>query len=134
MLLNYKKLTIPLLLLTMVFIASCEKDAGEGGSSSITGNVHTTDYNATFLIVQGEYPAADEDVYIIYGDETSYGDRVKTSYDGRFEFKYLREGKYTIYTYSDDTTLSGKSVVSVAAEITKKKQTVDVGQIEIKKN
>lgn len=121
-------------LFSMFTFAACEKDAGEGGTSSITGYVHVTDYNATFLVVQGEYPGADEYVYIIYGNDISYGERIRTTYDGRFEFKYLREGKYTIYTYSEDTTLSGQSVVSVQAEITDKKQTVDVGRIDIKKN
>src|SRR6187402_1441935 len=95
---------------SVLALSSCEKDAGEGGTSSITGYVHVTDYNATFLVVQGEYPGADEDVYIVYGNDISYGERIRTGYDGRFEFKYLREGKYTIYTYSEDTTLSGNSV------------------------
>jgi len=114
--------------------AGCEKEPGEGGTSSIKGYVHVTDYNASFQIIQGEYPGSDEDIYIIYGDDVSYGDRIRTGPDGKFEFKYLREGKYTIYIYSEDTTLSGSSVVSVPAEISDKKQTVDVGTIEIKKN
>ena len=122
------------LLGTVLLTAGCEKDPGEGGSSSITGYAHMTDYNATFQIIQGEYPARDEDIYIIYGNEISYGDRIRTGPDGRFEFKYLREGKYTIYMYSEDTTLAGITVVSVPAEITDKKQTVDVGTIHIKKN
>ncbi len=113
---------------------SCEKDPGEGGTSSIKGYAHMTDYNATFQIVQDDYPAFDEDVYIIYGDDISYGDRIRTGPDGRFEFKYLREGKYTIYMYSEDTSLAGKVVVSVPAEITDKKQTVDIGTINVKKN
>ena len=126
-----------LLFLTLsigLLFSSCEKDPGEGGNSSIKGFVHVTDYNASFVIVQGEYPGADEDVYIKYGDDISYGDRIKAGSDGNFEFKYLREGKYTIYLYSEDTTLSGKSVVSKTIEITSKKQTVDAGQFEIKKN
>lgn len=118
----------------LLLLAGCEKDPGEGGSSSITGYVHVTDYNATFLIIQGEYPGADEDVYIIYGDDISYGDRVRTGPDGRFEFKYLREGDYRVYVYSDDTTLSGKSVVTVEAEIKDKKSTVDIGTLNIKKD
>jgi hypothetical protein len=115
-------------------IVSCEKDPGDGGNNSITGYVHVTDYNATFLIEQGQYPGADEDVYIIYGDDISYGDRIRTGPDGRFEFKYLREGKYTVYVYSEDTTLSGNSVVKVPVEIKGKNKTVDTDTIHIKKN
>src|SRR5688572_889040 len=114
--------------------SGCEKDPGEGGTSSIKGYVHVTDYNASFLIVQGEYPGADEDVYIVYGDDISYGERIRSGPDGKFEFKYLREGKYSIYVYSEDTTLSGNSVVLVETEITDKKQTIDVDTLHIKKN
>lgn len=117
-----------------IIFTGCEKDAGEGGSSSIKGYVHVTDYNASFLIVQGEYPGADEDVYIKYGDDVAVGDRIQAGPDGRFEFKYLREGKYTVYVYSEDTTLSGNSVVSKVVEVTDKKQTVDAGTFDIKKN
>ena len=124
---------IALAMLASGLFQSCEKDPGEGGNSSIRGYVHVTDYNSTFLVVQGEYPGADEYVYIIYGNDVSYGDRIRTSPDGTFEFKYLREGKYTIYVYQDDTTLSGQSVVARNIEITGKKQTVDAGRIDIKK-
>ena len=120
--------------IALLTLPGCEKDPGEGGNSSIAGYLHVTDYNASFVIVQGEYPGADEDVYIIYGDDISYGDRIRSGPDGRFEFKYLREGKYTVYAYSDDTTLSGNSVVSIPVEITKKKQTVEIDTLHIKKN
>ena len=49
-----------------------------------------------------EYPAPDQDVYLIYGSEnTFYDDDVKTSYDGSFEFRYLQKGDYQIFAYSD---------------------------------
>jgi len=130
----FKKATLCLAILLGTIFSACEKDAGEGGSSSVKGYIHVTDYNASFLIVQGEYPGADEDVYIIYGDEVAIGDRIKAGPDGRFEFKYLREGKYTVYVYSEDTSLSGNTVVSKVVEVTDKKQTVDAGTLEIKKN
>ena len=51
----------------------------------------------------GTFPAADEDVYIIYGDHVSPDDRVQTNYNGEYEFLYLRPGKYTVYAFSSDT-------------------------------
>lgn len=129
-----KKSFLVLTVLSSLLLNSCEKDAGEGGNSSIKGYVHVTDYNASFIIVQGEYPGADEDVYIVYGDDVAPADRMQAGPDGMFEFKYLREGKYKIYVYSEDTTLSGHSVVLKDVEITSKKQTVDAGTFEIKKN
>ena len=127
-------IAVSLLFSMLLGLNGCKKGPGEGGNSSIKGYVHVKDYNATLVILQGEYDGADEDVYIIYGDNPTYGDRIKTGADGVFEFKYLRKGSYTIYAYSDDTTLAGKVAVSKIVEITDKKQTVDAGTIEIKKN
>ncbi|MCX6271460.1 MAG: hypothetical protein NTU44_09625 [Bacteroidetes bacterium] len=120
-------------ILFVMLLTTCEKDPGIGGNSSIKGYVHVTDYNATFLYIQGEYDGADEDVYIVYGDEIGYSDRTRAGSDGKFEFKYLRKGQYKIYVYSEDTTLSGKVAVIKNVEITGKKQHVDAGTFEIKK-
>ncbi len=123
---------LPILL--VLFTLSCQKEAGEGGDSSIHGYVHVTDYNASFNYIQGEYDGVDLDVYIIYGDDISYGNKTKSGPDGKFEFKYLRKGSYKIYTYSQDSTLSGIAVVSKDIEITEKKESVDAGTFEIKVN
>jgi hypothetical protein len=117
--------------------AACKKGPGEGGEASIRGYVHVEQYNAFFTVLTGEYAGADEEVFIIYGDDVSYGDRLFASYDGRFEFKYLRKGKYKIYVYSEDTTLSdtvGVIPVVREVEITEKKQVVDAGTFVVKHN
>lgn len=88
-----------------LFLTSCEKDAGEGGTSTIKGRVMVYDYDASFQARQDTYPAFKEDVYIIYGDDRStYDDKFETSYDGTFEFNFLRKGKYKIFAYTKDTT------------------------------
>lgn len=113
---------------------SCKKEAGEGGNSSIRGKVWVINYNSTFTSINGEYVGADEYVYIIYGSDVSYGDRTKTNPEGEFEFKYLREGNYTVYVYSKDKTRvspSGTTAVKVNTNISKKKQVVDLGTIVI---
>lgn len=88
-----------------VILFSCKKDAGDGGNSTISGNIKKDiRVNLTNpLPLRATVPAADQDVYIIYGDHTSPDDRVQTNFDGNFEFLYLRPGKYTIYTFSKDT-------------------------------
>ncbi|MFN5223094.1 MAG: hypothetical protein ACK5DJ_02825 [Bacteroidota bacterium] len=107
---------------------SCEKGPGEGGSSAIVGNVEVDDFQ------NGEtYPGVDEDVYLIYGDDITYSERIKSSFDGRFEFKYLREGSYTVYVYSDTLTAAGSTAVKKSIEITGRKQEVDAGTFQIKK-
>jgi hypothetical protein len=121
-------------------ISSCKKPAGEGGNSTITGKVHVKDYNSTFTVLNSEYDGPDLDVYIIYGDDATYGNKTKTNPDGIYEFKYLRPGKYRIYAYSKDKEAyqSGNYYAPLKAEyqdveISKKKQTVEVPTIEINK-
>lgn len=85
--------------------ASCKKEAGDGGNSSIKGKI-TRELRVVLNnpgTAVGTFPAADEDVYIIYGDHVSPDDRVQTNYDGEYEFLYLRPGKYKVYTFSKDT-------------------------------
>lgn len=119
-------------ILISIFVCSsliaCEKGPGEGGTSSIIGRVEIDDFQ------NGEvYPGVDENVYLIYGDDISYSERIKSSFDGRFEFKYLREGSYTVYVYSDTLTAAGTTAVTKSIEITGRKQEVDAGTIQIKK-
>jgi len=123
---------LPLLFLSTLF--SCSKEAGEGGNSTIYGKMTTYNYNAEFTNLRGVYPSADEDVYIIYGSDRSYSERVRTNYEGVYEFKYLRPGDYTIYAYSKDSTLTLVSeMVAVIRKvtITENKQTVEAEEMKI---
>ena len=125
---------IKLFILFSVVLISCKKDAGDGGTSTITGKVHVTEYDSDFQNVKADYPGADVDVYIIYGNKTTPDDNTKTGPDGDFTLKYLREGDYKIYVYSDAETASGQTTVTKDIKITGRKKTVDAGIIEIKKN
>ncbi len=130
------KKIIYLVSFTMVLIAffsSCKKEPGEGGTSTITGKVFCKNYNSTFTVLKEEYYIADEWVYIIYGDDKDYSDRVLTCYDGTYEFKNLRPGKYHIYSYSKDSTLQTQNAIGIVkdVEIKKNRQKVQVPDIEI---
>jgi hypothetical protein len=134
---NQKKGLIFSTLVVLLLVSSCAKDAGEGGTSSIKGKVWGKYYNKTFTSLIGETYAPDKDVYIIYGDDATYGDKQKTCYDGSFEFKYLRKGKYKVYAYSLDTTLTNPSTqfaVIAEVEITKNGETVVTNDIVIADN
>src|SRR4051812_30437130 len=87
-----------------LILISCKKEAGEGGQATITGKVYVRQYNKTFTTFIGEYYAQGEDVYIIYGNETAVGNRVRTNYDGTYQFSFLRKGSYKVYAYSKDST------------------------------
>lgn len=125
------RFTIPVLLLLTLMAGSCRKGPGEGGNSSINGYIHVIEMNAFLTDTFGEYPGVDEWVYIIYGDDISYGDRTRANYEGRFEFKYLRKGDYKVYVYSDDTTLAGTKAIIKNVTINKNKETVDAGTFTI---
>ncbi|MGI8892487.1 MAG: hypothetical protein ACR2GN_03405 [Bacteroidia bacterium] len=120
-------------LMTMVLVisaSSCKKEAGEGGNSLIHGKVWVKNYNVDFSWLNGEYPGYDEDVFIIYGNDSHFGDRTRTTPDGYFEFKYLRPGNYTLYVYSEDSTMnsvSGDTVFYKTVTISSKKEKVDAG-------
>ena len=117
-----------------IFLFSCEKEAGDGGNSTIYGKIIAHNYNAEFTNLKGIYPAYDEDVFIIYGDDRSFSDKVQTNYDGVYEFRYLRPGDYTIYAYSKDSTLTMPAEmypVIVKVSISKKKETVEVPDMKV---
>ena len=128
-----------------LIIASCNKPEGEGGQATIQGKIWVENYNTLGSIssppyfLKGEFAGADEDVYIIYGDDISYGNKVKSGPDGIFEFKYLRKGDYKVYVKSKDTTRasyfygSGIKTVDVSVNIANKKETVDAGTLTIYK-
>ncbi|GAB4201940.1 MAG: hypothetical protein Fur0023_07130 [Bacteroidia bacterium] len=127
----------------IIIAFACKKPPGPGGNSSIKGKVTMYFYDASTNTFSKKYPAADIDVYIIYGNETSYGDRIRTDYEGDFEFKYLRKGSYTIYVYSTDTVAykgppanpkAPKIAITKNITISKNKQTVDAGEIIIADN
>lgn len=127
--------TLGFILLASVSLVSysCKKEEGDGGNSTIYGKVFVKDYNAEFTNLKEQYYGPGLWVYIIYGDKRDYGDRIQTNYDGTYEFKYLRPGNYTVYTYSKDSTLSTNALIPVIrqVEISDKKQEVEVSDLVI---
>lgn len=117
---------LPAVILLLIITSSCEKEAGEGGSSSIYGKVIVRDYNSDFTYLKEVYPGQDVDVFIIYGDDKSIDDRARTSYDGVYEFKYLRKGTYKIFAYSKDSTFTTFASVPVIKEVTIDKNNTEV--------
>lgn len=136
-------LILPALALIFI-IPACQSGPGPGGQASITGRVYAkgnwnpscSQYidSSSISPIFIPFYAPDEDVYLIYGDDPSYGDRVKTAPDGTYQFNYLRKGKYTVYVYSKDCNIqAGKVDVSIDVEITEKKQAVELSNLRINK-
>ncbi|MDC1403407.1 hypothetical protein N8328_03285 [Crocinitomicaceae bacterium] len=118
-------------LFSTFLISSCKKVEGEGGSSSISGKIIANKKNSAGVTI-ATYPATDHDVFIIYGAGAVHDDKTETSYDGSFTFRYLEKGDYTIYTYEDcNTCASGDNVKIIATSISKAKEEVNIGTIEV---
>jgi len=123
-----------LIIACIMGLMACKKIEGEGGTSSIKGKIVVENYNSVGTLIS-TYDGAKEDVYIVYGDaDNVYDDKMEASYDGTFEFRYLEEGTYTIFTYQDCAECgSGEEAVIKTVTIDAKKSTQDLGTIIIKK-
>ncbi|MFH1320178.1 MAG: hypothetical protein ABII90_05925 [Bacteroidota bacterium] len=122
-----------LFILGLTTFTSCEKTEGEGGKATIKGKVYNNlfDHNDKFLEKE---EAREENVYIIYGDNEIYDNRMDTHSDGSYEFKYLRAGDYTIFAYSDCKTCDSQTEpVEINISITDKKETVIASDIDLVK-
>lgn len=127
---NWNIIVLVTLVIGSCFI-SCEKDAGEGGTSMIKGKILGYEYCCEqWRLASDTFPMQAEDVYIIYGDNDFYGDKVETHFDGTYQFPYLQKGKYTVYTYSDDTNFAKqpgeKMIIKKEIEINNHEQTVSL--------
>lgn len=128
------KKIIYILLFAVLPLAACKKEAGFGGNALIKGKVIMREYNSAFTILLGQYAAVDKEVYIVAGGDISPTKKVVTDYKGEFSFPYLYKGKYTVYTYSKDstqTTYSGDTSVVKMVEITNSRETKDIGTMVI---
>ncbi len=83
-----------------------DKEDKTYGKNVLRGKLHVTDYDNSFTFIEGAYYGMDEDVYLIKEGDSSYTDKVKTNYNGLYEFKGLRDGKYEVYAYSDTSKLA----------------------------
>jgi len=90
------------LFFAICFFSACQVEEGKGGRATIQGKVFVDDYNQDGMLVVSDY-IADWDVYIVYGDDETYGDVTTTHFDGTYQFDFLYEGNYTIYTYTKCT-------------------------------
>lgn len=130
------KVYMSMLILVLFTLVSCSTQEGPGGSSEIYGRVWVRDYNSNFTILNAQYWAEEEDVYLMYGTDTIYSDRFKTNYDGSYWFQYLYEGDYTIYVYSKDSTFkseSGRKPIKQTIHIGGKDESIEVPTITILK-
>lgn len=118
-------------------LSGCMPDPGLGGMATVTGVVMVEDWNSTFTNINSVYPGMREDVFLVFGDEPTFGEDVETHFDGTFRFQYLYPGKYTIYAYSDRLATPGntstREPVKLTFEITDKRQMLTLDTLVIRK-
>jgi hypothetical protein len=103
------KAFLPTLLLLFSLIHwQCSLGPGSGGKSTIAGKVLVREINSGGIMVK-EYYAPDERVYLIYGEDSVYNEEFDTSYEGSYEFTFLRKGDYQVFAYSDCPTCFGET-------------------------
>ena len=124
-------------LFTLVLFTGCIKTEGQGGRAKIKGKITGTFYYDDQLTqLNGSGVLANENVYIVYGTaDTYFDDDIKTSYDGSYEFNYLRPGTYTIFAYENCFPCAGLERANIidTVVISGKDEIVDLGTINIKK-
>jgi len=124
--------SLTVILIVIIFFG-CKKGSGEGGTSNIKGKIYVMNYNGSGQLTS-QYYGQEERVYIIYGDADFYGNDTRTSYDGTYEFDFLRKGSYTVFAYSDcDTCASGSEAVKIASEITENHSTVTLPDLVVRR-
>jgi hypothetical protein len=104
-------------LLTFIFIG-CKKVEGPGGESTIKGTVMLKVYDVDFKVLQRIVPAADENVYITFGNNDYIGDKAVSGSNGSFQFEYLQAGTYKVIIYSEDSVGEMDKKTSVAKVVT----------------
>lgn len=110
----------------------------DDGTATIKGRVKEINYvdasNWPNLVVENTYYATEQEVYLTYGDHGFYDERIRTQYDGTFEFRGLIPGNYLIFVYSDDVTGESEKITrSYEVSISSLEQVVDLGEIVIEK-
>jgi len=122
------------LMAALLIFSSCTKE-GPGGNATITGQVTVHLFDPGYRVMQGSYPAADEDVFIVYGGCNDVSNDTKTGPEGTFEFKWLTKGTYKVFVYSKDPLAFPSGIKTVEKEISlsSNKSNADVGELIIYK-
>lgn len=110
----------------------------DDGTAIIKGRVKVIDYVDTStwpnLVIEKTYYGTEQEVYLTYGDHTFYDERIRSQFDGTFEFGGLIPGDYLVFLYSDDVSgESDKEALKFEVSITGLEQVVDLGEIVIQK-
>ncbi|MCO5234286.1 MAG: hypothetical protein LC105_00870 [Chitinophagales bacterium] len=110
---------------------SCKKEEGYGGLASVSGRVYAHDYSNSGELLSEGY-AGDIEVYIKAKDGKEVIDRIRTIYDGYFQFAQLRKGNYEVWVYSDCKACpNGVEAIIQEVKVADKKSKIELPAFEI---
>ena len=105
----------------------------DDGSSSIKGRLIAQQYLGNTLFGD-PYPSQENEVYIVYGNDDVYFDRMDTGVDGWFEFTKLIKGEYTLYAFSECASCTNyKDTVQLSVIISENNSYVTLSDMKIQK-
>lgn len=130
---NKLKIALPLLVCS-IFI-SCKKEPGPGGLASIKGKVYAYDFTSGQTLLSEGY-IGDLRVYIGTDDGAEHFDDIRTSYDGSYQFNFLRKGKYKVWVFAKSDTAAltnpdGQQYFIQEVEVTDKKGEVVIPDFKV---
>lgn len=106
----------------------------DDGSSSVKGRLLVQKY-VGIIKIGGPFVSQEQEVYIVYGNEEVYFDRMDTGFDGKFEFKNLIKGEYKLYALSECGTCDDVyDTISVTVNVLNNFSTENTGDLIIDKH
>ncbi len=106
----------------------------DDGTSIIKGRLMEQLYVGSFP-VNSPYASQKNEVFISNGTDEVYFDDMDTGFDGKFEFRDLIKGTYTLYAYSECGTCTNVlDTVSYTITIGSNYQEINVGDLTIEKH
>lgn len=111
----------------------------DDGASVIKGRVLQINYwkQSVYphLITRDTTVAQELEVYLTFGDDNFYSERIRTQDDGSFAFNNLIKGDYRVFLYSEDVSGGeAKVVVDSNTLIAEHGQVVDLGDLFIEEH
>ena len=108
----------------------------DDGSAKIFGVIRLINYRNSsvypFLEVKDTSFAQEQEVYLRYGAHEFYDERIRTDYNGYFEFRNLIPGDYEVFVYSEDITgATEDNVEKRNVTITEDLEEIDLGVMTI---
>jgi len=123
------------LLSGVLLVVSCSKEPGSGGLAIIEGQLYENQYDPLGTSYKSKVAVGDRNIYLKYGDNTTYDDRADTDASGKYSFKNLQKGDYKVFAFSDCSSCpTGIDEVEVNVEISDKKGVTNADDISVVKN